>query len=254
MNASATTLGGGPTEQLAEFAAGCTFEQIPTEIVQLYQTFLLDNAATLLAGAVQPVHADVAKAMNIATGSGTVEAVGGAKVPLSTAVLLDGICAADFEFEHVNPNSHPASSTFPAILALAAERHCSGKELLTAMAVAYEVTVRIGNANTPAAEKRGFHNPGITGAPGAAAGCCRLLGLNAATTASAMGIAASSSAGLLAFVTTGAMTKRLHPGRAAQLGLEAALMAQAGVEGPRDVFENKQGYLSTFSPQPDIAN
>jgi 2-methylcitrate dehydratase PrpD len=58
------------------------------------------------------------------------------------------------------------------------------------------------------------------------------MGWDAETIASAMGIAASSSGGLLAFFNTGAITKRLHPVRAGQLGAEAAFMAHAGVAGP----------------------
>ena len=252
MNSQSPSGSSGPTVRLAEFASTFPFSNIPSDLLQLFHTYLLDNAATMLAGAVQPVHADAVKAMGIAAGTGPVEAVGGAKVSLSTAALLDGIAAADFEFEHAIVNSHAASSAFPAILTLAAERHCTGEELLTAMVLAYEIATRIGNASTEAVEKqRGFHNPGLNGTLASAAGCCRLLKLDAATTASAMGIAASSSAGLLAFVSTGAMTKRLHPGRAAQLGLEAALMAQAGIQGPTDVLENKDGFLHVFSPQPD---
>jgi 2-methylcitrate dehydratase PrpD len=56
----------------------------------------------------------------------------------------------------------------------------------------------------------------------------------------------------MAFATTGAMTKRLHPGRAGQLGLEAALLAQNGVTGPSDVLENPAGFLHAFSPDPDV--
>jgi 2-methylcitrate dehydratase PrpD len=76
------------------------------------------------------------------------------------------------------------------------------------------------------------------------------MGWDAATIASAMGIAASSSAGLMAFVNTGAMTKRLHPARSGQLGVEAAFLANEGVVGPSDILENERGFLHAFSPNP----
>jgi 2-methylcitrate dehydratase PrpD len=66
----------------------------------------------------------------------------------------------------------------------------------------------------------------------------------------ALGIAGSSSAGLVEYVWTGAMTKRLHEGRAAQLGLESALLAQQGFTGPPTVLEGEYGYLQAFSPAP----
>src|SRR6201999_2918489 len=101
---------------------------------------------------------------------------------------------------------------------------------------------------------RGFHNPGLNGAIATAAAVGCLMGWDGDTIASAMGIAASSSAGLLAFVNTGAMTKRLHPARAGQLGAEAAFLAHAGVAGPPNVLENPEGFLHAFSPnpQPDL--
>jgi 2-methylcitrate dehydratase PrpD len=54
----------------------------------------------------------------------------------------------------------------------------------------------------------------------------------------------------MAFLDGGAVTKRLHPARCAQLGLESALMAAAGVEGPRNVLESEHGFLHAFSPSP----
>ncbi len=84
-----------------------------------------------------------------------------------------------------------------------------------------------------------------------AAAVGRLMGWDAETIASAMGIAASSSGGLLAFINTGDMTKRLHPARAGQLGAEAAFMAHAGVVGPLNILENPDGFLHAFSPDPE---
>src|SRR5205814_1236680 len=78
---------------------------------------------------------------------------------------------------------------------------------------------------------RGFHNPGTQGPFGAAAAVGKLYALDEERLTSAMGIAGSSSAGLLEFAWSGGDTKRLHLGRAAQLGLESALLARHGVLG-----------------------
>src|SRR5438552_3446084 len=67
---------------------------------------------------------------------------------------------------------------------------------------------------------------------------------------SAMGIAGSSSAGLLEFAWSGGDTKRLHLGRASQLGLESALLAREGVRGPATVLEGRSGYFNAFSTPP----
>jgi 2-methylcitrate dehydratase PrpD len=70
----------------------------------------------------------------------------------------------------------------------------------------------------------------------------------------ALGIAASSAAGLFAFVNGGADIKRLHAGHAAREGLQAALLAQAGVEGPPGVLEAHDGFMQAFAfERPDKA-
>ena len=240
-----------PTMKLAAFAANFPEDQIPPKLLKLLPVYILDAMAAMLAGCTQPVFQSALSAVSRFYESGTCSSIVGTSVPLSGAILLDGIAAGNFEFEHVIRNAHPASTIFPALLVLASVNHCSGKDFVAAMAVGYELATRIGAASTSAVESmQGFHNPGLNGCLAAAGACCRLLGCDQETTASAIGIAASSAAGLMAFANTGAMTKQLHPARAGQLGAEAALMAQAGIVGPKNVLENPKGFLNAFSPAP----
>src|SRR5205814_969265 len=62
-----------------------------------------------------------------------------------------------------------------------------------------------------------------------------------------LGIAASSAGGLFAFVNGGGDIKRLHAGHAAREGLQAALLAEQGVEGPPDVIEARDGFMQAFA-------
>ncbi|KXH41929.1 hypothetical protein CSIM01_02765 [Colletotrichum simmondsii] len=128
----------------------------------------------------------------------------------------------------------------------------TGEDFLTALAAGYEVCARIGLASGASVEdERGFHNPAINGQLAAAAAVGNLLGWDAETIASAMGVAASSSGGLVAFQTTDAKTKQIHPGHGGPLGIEAALMARVGVTGPPNILENEMGFLHAFSPEPN---
>jgi 2-methylcitrate dehydratase PrpD len=88
---------------------------------------------------------------------------------------------------------------------------------------------------------RGWHLTGTCGTFGAAAAAAVILGLDAETTASALGLAGTQSAGLWAFNADGAMSKRIHPGRSAQSGVVAALLAARGFEGPRHILEAPDG-------------
>jgi 2-methylcitrate dehydratase PrpD len=59
--------------------------------------------------------------------------------------------------------------------------------------------------------------------------------------ASALGMAGTQSAGLWAFTADGSESKRFHPGRSAQSGIYAALLAQKGYRGPTQILEAKDG-------------
>ena len=75
----------------------------------------------------------------------------------------------------------------------------------------------------------------------------KLRGLNATQFANALGIAASSAAGLFAFVAGGGDIKRLHAGHASREGMQAALLAEQGTEGPPNVIEGRDGFMQAFA-------
>jgi 2-methylcitrate dehydratase PrpD len=114
------------------------------------------------------------------------------------------------------------------------------------------VSARIARTAVGLETVRGFHNPGTQGPFGAAAAVGKLYGFDEDRLLDALGIAGSSSAGLLEFAWSGGDTKRLHLGRAAQLGLESALLARQGVRGPATVLEGRSGYFTAFSTPPRI--
>ena len=170
---------------------------------------------------------------------------------ISRASLLNGVAIGAFETDHPDAGAHAGGAVFPAVLALGDSIGASGEAVMRALIAGYEVNSRIAVAQTNKAEQlRGFHNPGISGPLASAAACSLLLGLSLEQTLSALGIAASHSGGLIEYVWTGAMTKRLHLGRAAQMGLESALLARRGFTGPPTILEGEYGYLQAFSPQP----
>jgi 2-methylcitrate dehydratase PrpD len=98
-----------------------------------------------------------------------------------------------------------------------------------------------------ATHKAGFHPTAVFGAMGAAAGVAAALGLDRRQTVDALGIAGSMASGIIEYLAEGAWTKRMHPGWAAQSGLRAALLARAGFNGPRTVFEGTHGLFHGFA-------
>jgi len=118
---------------------------------------------------------------------------------------------------------------------------------MEAIVAGYETVIAIGRACHPDLRQRGFHPAAACGVFGAVMAAGKLRGLPPAQLANAIGIAASSAAGLFAFVNGGADIKRLHAGHASREGLQAALLAEQGVEGPPDVIEARDGFLQAFA-------
>ena len=131
------------------------------------------------------------------------------------------------------------------MLALAETRGASGRQVLDALVLGIDVACRIGNTIYPDHYDRGWHITGSTGTLGAAAGCARLLGLDAQRTTMALGIAASQPVGLRE--QFGTMTKPFHPGAAARAGLGSALMALHGFTASLRALEAPRGFVQVVS-------
>jgi 2-methylcitrate dehydratase PrpD len=173
------------------------------------------------------------------------------KVDIASAALLNGIASHTFDFDdtHLKTIIHPAGPVAPAALALAEHLGLGGRALLDATVLGIEVSCRVGNAIYPDHYDRGWHITGSTGMLGSAAACARLLGLDAARTQMALGIAASQPIGVRE--QFGTMTKPFHPGGAARVGLMSALMAQHGYTASRRALEAPRGLLQVFSDKTD---
>lgn len=161
------------------------------------------------------------------------------------AALHNGIVghAEELDDSHSGVSGlHLAATVIPAALALAEERGVSGRELIQALACGYEAAGRLCRCIDKAHRSRGFHSTGTAGAFGAAVACAVLLGLDGMGIVHSMGIAASSAAGLFAFLEDGATVKHFHAGRAALDGLTAALLASEGMTAPACVLEAREGF------------
>lgn len=173
------------------------------------------------------------------------------RMDILNAALINGISSHVLDFDDTQAEAiHPSSPVLPALLALAEWRGFSGAELAHAFVLGVEVECRIGRSVFPQHYDAGWHITGTAGVFGAAAAAGKLLGLNEQQMAWALGMAATQSAGLREMF--GSMCKCLHPGRAAQNGLHAALLAKEGFTSSEAGLEAKRGFghvLSTrFEP------
>lgn len=174
------------------------------------------------------------------------------RMDILNAALINGISSHVLDFDDTQAEAiHPSSPVLPALLALAEWRGFSGAKLAHAFVVGVEVECRVGRSVFPQHYDTGWHITGTAGIFGAAAAAGKLLGLNEQQMTWALGIAATQSAGLREMF--GSMCKCLHPGRAAQNGLHAALLAQQGFTSSECGLEAKRGFGHVLSTRFDAS-
>jgi 2-methylcitrate dehydratase PrpD len=256
--AEATGAGSGQTVRLADYAAGLRYETIPADVLQRSKDCIADTIAVILFGGQFP-WSKMIIAQALRMGAGKCAILGtGSKVIAPAAALAHGAMTHAFEQDNLTlPDSgaHPGASLVSSGLAVAQEHGLSGRDFLTAFVTGAEVMIRIGRATKRTNEERGFHAPGTVGPFGAAIASGKLMQFDAAKMTNAMGIAGSTSGGLLEFSHSGdgAMVKRLHLGRAAEGGVLAASLAADGFTGPSTVLEGQAGFLKAFCNESDPA-
>ncbi|MGA0345207.1 MAG: MmgE/PrpD family protein [Alphaproteobacteria bacterium] len=145
---------------------------------------------------------------------------------------------------------HTGCVTVPAVLALGAEKQLAGKLLLKAVLYGFEAACRVGMA-VGKSHYRIWHNTATCGPFGSAMAAATLLDLDDEKAMHALGNAGTQSAGVWEFLRTGAMSKHLHAGRAAEAGVVSAELADQGFTGPPEILEGNTGLFAAMCPDPD---
>ncbi len=235
------------SETLAEFGATLAFDTIPDAVRRRARELLVDFLAVAVRAVQTASSAAVRRAARALSGPGPATVIGEATgLAPQYAALANGASAHALELDDVTEVSslHPGVVVFPAALAMAEAVGAGPREFLTAAVIGYEIIGRLGDAlDVRTHYARGFHPTATCGAFAAAAVAARLLGLDAARTAHALGVAGSLAAGSMQYLADGALVKRAHPGLAAHAGLIAARLAAEGVTGPAAIVEGAHGFL-----------
>lgn len=243
------------TASLARFAATVTIDDIPAETAEQLKLLLLDQLCCQLVGSTLPwcrPALEMARQLSVAGPSRVVGT--DARMSVDQAAFVMGTFGHGNETDdvHMIARTHPGSVIFPAALAVGQMTGASGSDVLRAVAVGYEVMLRLSLAAMPSLmEERNHHTPVAVGPFGAAVTTATLLGLDAEQIQNALGIAGSHSGGLMEYSRSGGSVKRIHPGIAAAAGVRSALLAAAGLTGPSAVIEGERGFLAAFAGKYD---
>lgn len=165
------------------------------------------------------------------------------------AAFVNAAAAHAFAMDDVAWGCHPSAILFPTVLAVGETVGASGRELLEAWVIGYEVIAELAVREPGSWHATGWHPSGFIGPVAAAAAASRLMKLDAAHTQSALGIAASFTGGVSA--NFGTDTKALHAAHAARSGVEAAQLAARGVTASPAALEHRNGLLRLISPDRD---
>ncbi|MCL4459248.1 MAG: MmgE/PrpD family protein [Chloroflexi bacterium] len=237
------------SQQLAAALCGLSPDNIPAAVLHAAKRVLLDALGAGLAGCSTPEVEALVRAAQSWQGNGAVTVWGRPeRLAAPHAALVNGTAVHAREIDDFGGCGHSGAVVIPAVLAAAELSHPTGLDLLVAIVAGYEAAARVVDlvGGYAAHNAVGWHSTGTCGVFGAAAGASRILGLSLEQTAHALGLAGSYTGGIWSFIADGAMSKRLHAGKAAEAGIVAAYLAREGLTGPSHIFENDWGSFTSL--------
>ena len=241
---------GSGTEAIIALVQNLKWDALDPDVKHAAKRHFLDTLGVIIAGSSGDLAGRAEAVLAKVRAAGRIPVPGRhRRADLFDAAYIAGTAGHGIELDdgYRQGSVHPGVATVPAIIGLGYEAGVSGRAALEAVVVGYETIIAIARACHPDLRQRGFHPTGACAVFGAAVATAKLRGLTRAQIADAMGIAASSSAGLFAFVNGGADIKRLHAGHASREGLQSALLAAQGVQGPPGVIESRDGFMQAFA-------
>jgi 2-methylcitrate dehydratase len=233
----------------AEYAVNLTFEDLSPEAIAAAKMFLYDSFGCALGGSKTEDFHILEQVFSEIGGKGECSVIGSTlKTDVRSASLINGLAIRALDYNDVywkQDPSHP-SDLLPAVFCVGEREKRSGKDLLVATVIAYELEMRMMEAAFPGVRELGLHHATLTQfvSPVVAG---KMLNLNVEQITNALGIGASHNTTLGA-VTAGTLTmmKNTVDPMATEAGVFAALLAQKGYQGPTPIFEGREGLFDAI--------
>ena len=246
----------GPTQEVAHFVATTRYRDIPEDVIQAARGFILDGLGVALAGSTDECARIVQTQVRRMSGRGESSILGTSlTAPSSKAAFANGVAghAMDYDDTQLSTSkesvygllTHPTAPVLAAVLAAGESEKISGEELVLAYVLGVEIECRIADAINPRHYQSGFHSTATMGGLGAAMAVGKILRFKEDRLITALGIAASMASGLRE--NFGTMTKPLHAGRAAENGVNAALLARDGFTAAANILEARRGFFNAMA-------
>ncbi|MBN4075955.1 MAG: 2-methylcitrate dehydratase [SAR86 cluster bacterium] len=246
------------TEQLATFVTNSRTTDIPPQIYAEAKRAIINYMGCAIGGANEPALDNALDVLLPFTGKATSHVLGRSETcdPLY-ASLFNGIGSHVHEYDDTIPKNyiHPSIPVASALFAYASanqgsDQAVTGEEFLQAFILGFDIESRIGNAVYPSHYEAGWHITSTTGVFGAAAAIGKLLKLDTKQMVWAFGLAATQAAGIREMF--GSMAKSFQPGRAAQNGYTAALLAKNNFTAGEKALEGPRGFATITATEYDL--
>lgn len=227
--------------RIARYACELSIDDIPEEVNACVRRRFIDSLACILgAYGAQPVKTAVAVALNTPQSSSTVFGANVRTTP-ELAAFANGIMVRFLDYNDGYMGREPGhpSDSIPACLALAEAEGATGRELIVAIVIAYEIQMRLQDAAS--LNKRGWDHVNYVNVAMAAA-ASRLMKLDEAQTEQAINISLSAHLAMRQ-VRSGSLSdwKGCSAANAARNTIFSATLARHGMTGPAPVFEGEMG-------------
>ncbi|HTV89415.1 MAG TPA: MmgE/PrpD family protein [Stellaceae bacterium] len=239
-----------PAWALAQHVCRIGVAELPTSAVESARRDILDTFGCMLGGSGSPGIDELFTVLSHWGGLAESRVLlRGLRLPAPQAALLNASMGHALDFDDTldtGGSIHPGVSVLAAALAIGdSSDGISGRDLLVAVALGLDISCRIALASTL---DRGWHRTAAMGGFGAAAAAGKLLRLTPEQMQNAFGIAYSHAAGNRQCILDGVLTKRLQAGQAASAGVFAAVLAQTGFTGARNIFNGRFGFFELYQP------
>ena len=233
------------TKKAAEFVVQTSFDSIPRGALKVAKTALLDCVGVMLAGSKEESARICARLAEEERSIREATVIGqGFKSSTLMAAFSNGTAAHALDYDHSFLIGQPTAGLIPAILALGEKLGASGRDILVAYVVGFEVTAKLARS-LPGLRQGKWHSTGTVGSLGTAVACAKLLRLDVQAIQWTLGIASSMASGIVANFAT--MTKPLHAGLASRNGVLAARLAQSGFNANPMMLGEHRGFYDAYS-------
>jgi 2-methylcitrate dehydratase PrpD len=232
----------GTTRDIAEFAHKTTFDDFDPALVKHVKNVLLSGIGMTLAGAETGAGKVVFRYVKECAAAQEAGVLGaGFRTSVEFAALANGTISHSTELEDDTfPEGIYSVGIFPGVLALGEKLHVSGKEVIEAFVIAWDIAAKLSMPTIQMLASRGMR-PAFT-TIGVAASSAKILKLGVEKTAMAVSVAASHTHWAV-LSQTGTGSHLYEAGLAGRNGVASAILAKHGLTGQPDIMEMPRGYL-----------